>query len=81
MDSLVKVVKFNGTGTNGELRFFITKKEFPHNRQGNDKANKLPDPVFLSIRLKMIKRPFQWYSKGKWIIEFFLKTNVNVDMD
>jgi len=33
------------------------------------------------IRLKMIKRPFQWYSKGKWIIEFFLKTNGNVDMD
>jgi hypothetical protein len=33
------------------------------------------------IRLKMIKRPFQWYSKGKWIIEFFLKTNVDVDMD
>jgi hypothetical protein len=33
------------------------------------------------IRLKMIKRPFQWYSKGKWIIDFFLKTNVNVDMD
>jgi hypothetical protein len=33
------------------------------------------------IRLKMIKKPFQWYSKGKWIIEFFLKTNVNVDMD
>jgi hypothetical protein len=39
------------------------------------KINKEP------IRLKMIKRPFQWYSKGKWIIEFFLKTNVNVDMD
>jgi hypothetical protein len=33
------------------------------------------------IRLKMIKRPFQWYSKGKWIIEFFLKTNDNVDLD
>jgi hypothetical protein len=33
------------------------------------------------IRLKMIKRPFQWYSKGKWIIKFFLKTNSNVDMD
>jgi len=32
-------------------------------------------------RLKMIKRPFHWYSKGKWIIKFFLKTNVNVDMD
>jgi hypothetical protein len=29
----------------------------------------------------MIKRPFQWYSKGKWLIEFFLKTNVNVDME
>jgi hypothetical protein len=35
----------------------------------------------IPIRLKMIKRPHQWYSKGKWIIEFFLKTNVNVDMD
>jgi hypothetical protein len=34
-----------------------------------------------SIRLKMIKRPFQWYAKGKWLIEFFLKTNANVDMD
>jgi hypothetical protein len=33
------------------------------------------------IRLKMIKRPFQWYAKGKWIIEFFLKTNANLDMD
>jgi hypothetical protein len=33
------------------------------------------------IRLKMIKRPFQWYSKGKCLIEFFLKTNANVDMD
>jgi hypothetical protein len=33
------------------------------------------------IRLKMIKRPHQWYSKGKWIIEFFLKTNADVDMD
>jgi hypothetical protein len=33
-----------------------------------------------NIRLKMIKRPFQWYSKGKWLIEFFLKTNVDVDM-
>jgi hypothetical protein len=29
----------------------------------------------------MIKKPFHWYSKGKWIIEFFLKTNVDVDMD
>jgi hypothetical protein len=28
-----------------------------------------------TIRLKMIKRPNLWYSKGKWIIEFFLKTN------
>jgi ribosomal protein S25 len=34
-----------------------------------------------NIRLKMNKRPFKWYSKGKWIIEFFLKTNANVDMD
>ena len=34
-----------------------------------------------NIRLKMIKRPFQWYSKGKWIIEFFLKTNDNVELD
>jgi hypothetical protein len=33
------------------------------------------------IRLKMIKRPFQWYAKGKWLIEFFLKTNDNVDLD
>jgi len=33
------------------------------------------------IRLKMIKRPFKWYSKGKWIIEFFLKTNADVDME
>ena len=33
------------------------------------------------IRLKMIKRPFQWYSKGKWIIDFFLKTNADVDME
>jgi hypothetical protein len=32
------------------------------------------------IRLKMVKRPFQWYSKGKWIIKFFLKTNIDVDM-
>jgi hypothetical protein len=35
----------------------------------------------IPIRLKMIKRPHQWYSKGKWIIEFFLKTNVDVDME
>jgi hypothetical protein len=34
-----------------------------------------------NIRLKMAKRPFKWYSKGKWIIEFFLKTNDNVDME
>ena len=34
-----------------------------------------------NIRLKMIKRPFQWYAKGKWLIEFFLKTNANVDME
>jgi hypothetical protein len=34
-----------------------------------------------NIRLKMIKRPFQWYAKGKWIIEFFLKTNADVDME
>jgi hypothetical protein len=34
-----------------------------------------------NIRLKMVKRPFKWYSKGKWIIEFFLKTNADVDMD
>jgi hypothetical protein len=33
------------------------------------------------IRLKMIKRPFHCYSKGKWIIEFFLKTNADVDME
>jgi hypothetical protein len=33
------------------------------------------------IRLKMIKRPFRWYAKGKWLIEFFLKTNANLDMD
>jgi len=33
------------------------------------------------IRLKMIKRPIQWYSKGKWLIEFFLKTNADVDLD
>ena len=33
------------------------------------------------IRLKMIKRPFQWYAKGKWLIEFFLKTNANVDLE
>jgi hypothetical protein len=33
------------------------------------------------IRLKMAKRPFQWYSKGKWIIVFFLKTNANEDME
>jgi hypothetical protein len=33
------------------------------------------------IRLKMIKKPHQWYSKGKWIIDFFLKTNADVDMD
>jgi hypothetical protein len=25
----------------------------------------------VTIRLKMIKKPHQWYSKGKWIIEFF----------
>jgi hypothetical protein len=35
----------------------------------------------IPIRLKMIKKPFHWYSKGKWIIEFFLKTNADVDMD
>ena len=34
-----------------------------------------------NIRLKMAKRPFKWYSKGKWLIEFFLKTNADVDMD
>ena len=34
-----------------------------------------------NIRLKMIKRPIQWYSKGKWLIEFFLKTNADVDLD
>ncbi|MGD2090622.1 MAG: hypothetical protein PVH61_30900 [Candidatus Aminicenantes bacterium] len=34
-----------------------------------------------NIRLKMIKRPFKWYSKGKWIIKFFLKTNVDVDLE
>ncbi|MGD2091152.1 MAG: hypothetical protein PVH61_33565 [Candidatus Aminicenantes bacterium] len=34
-----------------------------------------------NIRLKMAKRPFKWYSKGKWIIEFFLKTNDNVEME
>jgi hypothetical protein len=33
------------------------------------------------IRLKMVKRPFKWYSKGKWIIDFFLKTNADVDME
>ena len=33
------------------------------------------------IRLKMAKRPFQWYSKGKWLIEFFLQTNANVEME
>jgi len=33
------------------------------------------------IRLKMIEKPFQWYSKGKWVIDFFLKTNIDVDMD
>ena len=34
-----------------------------------------------NIRLKMIKRPIQWYAKGKWIIKFFLKTNANVEID
>jgi hypothetical protein len=34
-----------------------------------------------NIRLKMAKRPFKWYSKGKWIIEFFLKTNANEEME
>jgi hypothetical protein len=34
-----------------------------------------------NIRLKMAKKPFKWYSKGKWLIEFFLKTNANVDME
>jgi hypothetical protein len=29
----------------------------------------------------MIKKPHQWYSKGKWIIEFFLKTNADVEVD
>jgi hypothetical protein len=29
----------------------------------------------------MNKIPFKWYSKGKWIIEFFLKTNANVDLE
>ena len=33
------------------------------------------------IRLKMIKKPFHWYAKGKWIIDFFLKTNADVDLD
>ena len=39
------------------------------------KINEIP------IRLKMVKKPFQWYAKGKWIIEFFLKTNIDVEMD
>ena len=39
------------------------------------KINEVP------ISLKMIKKPHQWYSKGKWIIDFFLKTNADVDMD
>ena len=34
-----------------------------------------------NIRLKMAKRPFHWYSKGKWIIDFFLKTNANEEME
>jgi hypothetical protein len=29
----------------------------------------------------MIKRPNLWYSKGKWIIEFFLKTNGDVEVE
>jgi hypothetical protein len=39
------------------------------------KINEVP------ISLKMIKKPHQWYSKGKWIIDFFLKTNADVDME
>jgi hypothetical protein len=35
----------------------------------------------LPNRLKMIKRPNLWYSKGKWIIEFFLKPNGDVEVD
>ena len=34
-----------------------------------------------NIRLKMTRRPIQWYSKGKWLIEFFLKTNANKEME
>jgi len=39
------------------------------------KINEIP------ISLKMIKKPHQWYSKGKWIIDFFLKTNADEDME
>jgi len=35
----------------------------------------------VTIRLKMAKKPNLWYAKGKWLIEFFLKINVEVDMD
>jgi hypothetical protein len=27
------------------------------------------------------QKPFKWYSKRKWIIEFFLKTNGDVEID
>jgi hypothetical protein len=45
-----KFIKFNSTGTNGEWRFFITKKEFLHNHQMQ--INKLPAPVTLCKFLK-----------------------------
>jgi len=53
----------------------IHKKTICYWREIGIKINGAP------IRLQMIKRPFHWYAKGEWIIEFFLKTNVNVDMD
>jgi hypothetical protein len=29
----------------------------------------------------MAKKPNLWYARGKWLIEFFLKTNDNVEME
>ena len=32
-----------------------------------------------TIRLKMKKRPSHWYAKGQWIIDFFIKTHIDLD--
>ena len=53
----------------------IHRKTIGYWREFGIKINGTP------IRLQMVKRPFHWYAKGEWIIEFFLKTNINVDME